>query len=276
MNHYEIIESLTGRTREEITLSSNGFLSHGYVINGGELIFKFKKSPDVSYKNEELLLSFLNGQKLGINLQKVAFVSPDDDYIGLYGVKGSCIENKELSDDVRKSVGTQLGEFLKKLHALSPVCDGSCTLSYELSAWQERFIKSLPIIRRYFTEAETERLKSFMLETAPKKLISLGESYVFSHADLGEGNIFLDKNGRVGVIDFNESCYADEAADFMDIEDDMICEATLQSYGADETLREKVKIRRLIRPLFVIETYSVRGENAVEKYIDQIKKVLSD
>lgn len=271
MNHHEIIKALTGADKEKIHFSDNGFLSFGYIINDGEIIFKFRKKPSVSYKNEIELLSFLNAQSFGVNLQRVAFISPDDSYLGLYGVKGFCIENKALSEEVRESIGLQIGDFLKKLHSLSPHCNSNCSLDFELTAWQERFMKSLTIISRYFTEAETENLKLFMLEEAPKKLLSLGENYVFSHADLGEGNIFLDENGRVGVIDFNESGYADEAADFMDIEDDIICEAALQSYGANETLREKVRIRRLLRPLFVIETYAVRGDEATKKYINQIK-----
>lgn len=272
MNHYEIIEALTGRKKEEITFSDNGFLSYGYILNDGELIFKFRKNSDVSYKNEIKLLEFLNAQKLSVNLQKVAFVSPDDSYLGLYGVKGFCIESKELSDETRETIGTQLGKFMKKLHSLSPDCSGTYKLDYELYAWQERFLKSLPVISRYFNEEETEALKKIMLETAPQKLLGLGESYVFSHADLGEGNIFLDENGKVGVIDFNESGYADEAADFMDIEDDLICEVALSVYSADNTLREKVRIRRMLRPLFVIEAYSIRGDEAVERYINQIRK----
>lgn len=274
MNHHEIIKALTGADKEKIHFSDNGFLSYGYVINDGEIIFKFRKNPSVSYKNEIELLSFLNEQNFGVNLQRVAFISPDDNYLGLYGVKGFCIENKELTEETKQAIGSQIGYFLKKLHYLSPHCKGNYTLDFELSAWQERFIKSLPIICRYFTEGETEQLKKFMLEEAPKMLINLGENYVFSHADLGEGNIFLDEKGKVGVIDFNESGYADEAADFMDIEDDIICEAALKSYGADEVLREKVRIRRILRPLFVIETYAVRGDEAIQKYIKQIKDKL--
>ena len=272
MNHFEIIENLTDRKPEEIVFSDQGFLSYGYIINNGEIIFKFKKNPDVSYKNEIELLNFLNAQNLCVNLQKVAYISPDDSYVGLYGVKGFCIENKDLPDEIKRSVGTQIGLFLKELHNLKPDCNNRCSLQFELTAWQERFQKSLPVICRYFSEAETAKLKKFMLEEAPEKLSLLGEKYVFSHADLGEGNIFLDSENKVGIIDFNESCYADEAADFMDVEDDIICEAALISYGADDVLREKVQIRRMIRPLFVIETYSSRGNEATEKYINQIKK----
>lgn len=272
MNHYDIIEKLTGRSKEEIVFSDNGFLSYGYIIGDGEIIFKFKKNSSVSYKNEVELLNYLNGQNFNINLQKVAYVSPDDSFVGIYGVKGVCIENKELSPEAKTEIGKSLGEFLKKLHSLKPDCNNRYSLQFEITAWQERFLKSMDIIKRYFTGTEMEKLKSFMLETAPGKLLALGEKAVFSHADLGEGNIFLDSNGTVGVIDFNESGYADEAADFMDIEDDTICESALTSYGADEVLREKVRLRRLIRPLFVVETYAIRGDEAAVKYIEQIKK----
>jgi len=272
MNHYDIIEKLTGRSKEEIVFSDNGFLSYGYIIGDGEIIFKFKKNSSVSYKNEVELLNFLNGQNFNINLQKVAYVSPDDSFVGIYGVKGVCIENKELSPEAKTEIGKSLGEFLKKLHSLKPDCNNRYSLQFEITAWQERFLKSMDIIKRYFTGTEMEKLKSFMLETASGKLLALGEKAVFSHADLGEGNIFLDSNGTVGVIDFNESGYADEAADFMDIEDDTICESALTSYGADEVLREKVRLRRLIRPLFVVETYAIRGDEAAVKYIEQIKK----
>ncbi len=274
MNHYKIIACLTGRKREEITFSDNGFLSYGYIIGDGEIIFKFKKNSSVSYKNEVELLNFLNSQNFDINLQKVAFVSPDDSYVGLYGVKGVSIESNELSPETKIAIGTQLGKFLKKLHILTPDCNNRYSLQFELAAWQDRLIKSMEFTSRYFTEGETEKLKKFMLETTYEKLLALGEKAVFSHADLGEGNIFLDSNGTVGVIDFNESGYADEAADFMDIEDDTICEAALTSYGADEALREKVRLRRLIRPLFVVETYAIRGDDAVIKYIEQLKNVI--
>ena len=33
----------------------------------------------------------------------------------------------------------------------------------------------------------------------------------------------MDQDGKVGVIDFNETCYLDEAADFMDVNDNKLC-----------------------------------------------------
>ncbi len=99
---------------------------------------------------------------------------------------------------------------------------------------------------------------------------------MFSHGDLGDGNIYIDENGQVGVIDFNESGYLDEAADFMDIMDADICGAMLDRYGADETLRRKVEIRRAVRPMFVIGTYAELGEAAMEPFLRQLRAWLKE
>lgn len=123
MNHYEIIESLTCRKREEITFSDNGFLSYGYIIGDGEIIFKFKKNETVSYQNEIEILNYINSRKLGVNLQKCAFASHDDSYLGIYGVRG--FDWKEPyhfrivmlpeADELRAAM-RRMGEFLDGYH----------------------------------------------------------------------------------------------------------------------------------------------------------------
>ena len=60
----------------------------------------------------------------------------------------------------------------------------------------------------------------------------------------------------MGIIDFNESCYPDEAADFMDIGDERICAEMPERYGADAVLRRKVVICRRVRPPVVVQTLS--------------------
>lgn len=75
---------------------------------------------------------------------------------------------------------------------------------------------------------------------------------------------------------FNESCYLDEAADFMDFEDDRLCTEVLDAYGADELLREKVMIRRVVRPMFVIGTYRDRSEEEILRFVDRIRRWLVD
>lgn len=108
----------------------------------------------------------------------------------------------------------------------------------------------------------------------PDMLRGLGEKRVFPHADLGDGNIFIDGGGKVGVIDFNESGYIDEASDFMDITDNDLCAVMLDTYGADENLRKKVEMQRRIRPIFVLDVYAERDEDTVQKLIQQIRNNL--
>ena len=75
----------------------------------------------------------------------------------------------------------------------------------------------------------------------------------------------MDNELKVGVIDFSESGLLDEAADFMDISSDTIREEMLNAYGATQDLREKVKIRRDIRPLIVLKPYLTRNDPTIIK-----------
>ena len=115
----------------------------------------------------------------------------------------------------------------------------------------------------------------FVYSIVPEKLYSLGEKIVFSHGDLGMGNIFVDDNDKIGIIDFGESVYLDEAADFMDIEDNKLCEEILSSYSADDILKEKVTIRRAVRPMFVIGAYRDRTEDEIQRFVDKIHNWLN-
>ncbi len=105
-----------------------------------------------------------------------------------------------------------------------------------------------------------------MFEAVPKELIRLGEKLIFSHGDLGDGNILVDKNGKVGIIDFSEILYLDEAADFMDVSSNELREQMLDTYGADDILKEKVALRVLTRPLFVLGDYIKRGNIYLIQY----------
>ena len=146
------------------------------------------------------------------------------------------------------------------------------SVNEELKAWQERFEKSKDLLSHYFEDGEIKKMNDFVFSTAPTRLSSLGKNMVLSHGDLGMGNIFVDENDKIGIIDFSESIYLDEAADFMDIEDDRLCQEVLNAYNADNTLREKVAIRRTFRPMFVIGTYRNRPENEIMRFVDKIRE----
>ena len=269
----KIIEKLTGITPSHIKLADDGFWSRGYVIDGGRIVFKFKKAPEVSYQTEIKMLEFVNSLDLGINTQKVGWISPDNSYLGIYGVIGQALNMVQSPDYA--SIARQFANFLHQLHKAQPKNISEMTLEEEITAWQERYRKSHDELLKYFTESEIARLDEFILKTVPAKLRKLGENLVFSHGDLGDGNIFIDTAGKIGIIDFSEMLYLDEAADFMDIESDELRTQILDAYGANKILCEKVRLRVLVRPLFVFGDYARRGDTKyIIKLVDKIRELL--
>ena len=269
-----LVSTLARVDEKDIEFSDDGFLSRGYVIDDGRIVFKFKKQPDVSYKNEIKMLNFVNSLGLNVNLQKVGWASDDDSYLGIYGVIGKSLEKIELTDEARDSYAKQIADFLRRLHSESFEDAEKLSVADEIKAWQERFEKSMDVLSRYFEESEIKKMNTFVYAYVPEKLTALGEKMVFSHGDLGMGNIFVDENGKIGIIDFSESIYLDESADFMDIEDDKLCGKILDYYNADDTLREKVKTRRAVRSMFVIGTYRDRPE--ITRFVEKIREWLKE
>lgn len=261
----KIVSSLTSVAPEKIEFSDDGFLSRGYIIDGGRIVFKFKKWPEISYKNEIKILNAINSLDLGATLQKVGWTSENDEYLGLYGVIGKTIKSGP------SKYGGQIGTFLRNLHELKIEGATFVPLEKEFTIWADRFSRSKDILSRYFTEAEIAKIEEFVTIDVPKELTALGEKPVFSHGDFCLGNIFANDSGKIGVIDFSEGGYLDEAADFMDMENDELCEEVLDVYGADETLRRKVAIRRAAHPMFTIGTYRDRDESELKYFVDKIK-----
>lgn len=272
----DMVMRLTGAEEWRITRSDDGFLSRGYVIDGGRTVFKFRKRPDAVYDSEIRILNELQKLELDINLQSVGWTAADGSYLGLHGVLGQSLERMLPTMEQKQGIGRQLGDFLRQLHAAAPEDMPVCSLADEIAAWQRRFLAGREIFETHFTPGETARMTAFVMDGVPEVLTGLGEKLMFSHGDLGDGNIYIDENGRVGVIDFNESGYLDEAADFMDIMDTDICAVMLDRYGADETLRRKVRIRRAVRPMFVIGIYAELGEAAIEPFLRQLRAWLKE
>ena len=270
-----IIKSHLGKTPKDIKLSNLGSYSRAYIINKGEIVFKFKKRPGVTYKNEAKILKIIENLDLKINTQRIFRESEDDSFLALYGVKGKSIKNQSLSESEKTKIVKNLAEFLKNLHSKTPENLNKTSLDEEISAWQERFARSEKALKNYLTKTELEKAKDLIINQVPEKLKQLGEKPVFSHGDFWENNIFLDENNNLGIIDFSDAGYYDEAADFTYLESDELTEKILDYYDADETLREKVRLRRLIKPMFVISAYLTPENNpALKSYATKIKTTI--
>lgn len=270
----QLVTKLTGVSSDKVSFSDNGFLSRGYIIENGRIVFKFKKWPEITYKNEIKMLNFVNSLNLDINLQKVGWISKEDSYLGIYGIIGDCLKGLTISDEQYKNYGTQIGNFLKDLHKTNFKEAETFPIKQEITAWQERYERSKDILSEYFSPEEIKKMDEFIYTILPKELLALGEKLVFSHGDLGLGNIFVDKNDKIGIIDFSESVYLDESADFMDMEDDRLLKEALDAYGADNVLRQKVTLRRAVHPMFVIGTYRDRSKDQIMYFVSKLREWL--
>lgn len=110
----QTIKQLTDISPSQIKLANDGFWSRGYVIDNGRIVFKFKKTPEVSYQTEIKALEFINSLNLGVNVQRVGWISPDDTYLGIYGVVGESLESNSGYD--KQAVAEQLASALRQLH----------------------------------------------------------------------------------------------------------------------------------------------------------------
>jgi len=242
-----VITELTGISADKIVLHEDGgFLSRGYVIGDGEIVFKFPKQDFVKYDNEANIVNFMNTRNFGVNLQRVKWLDKNYRYIGFYGVKGKPLSNvaSQLTKSQKENIGEQIGLFLKKLHSCTPqnaILKPSSHL--EINTWQQRFASQKDFFKKYFTAKEIKQISKVLADKI-NILNQLGEKLVFCHRDIRNGNLFLDDRGKIGIIDFDCAGYYDEANDFLLIEDEYILEYMMDSYGASETLRNKIKHRR--------------------------------
>jgi aminoglycoside phosphotransferase (APT) family kinase protein len=168
----------------------------------------------------------------------------------------------KLSEEQKRKVGTQIGLFLKKLHTIdykgiSPNNENSI-----IEWFQKSFCKRKRTLKKHFSENELGAVEE-LVTTLPQKSAKYGIEQVFCHGDLGYNNLLLTDNLEVGVIDFGDAGNLDKSYDFMGLEDDMLLDAAIITYGGDEVLREKVAIRRqllpLIEMLFLIDRKDIKG-----------------
>ena len=281
-NELAIIEQLTGVDQAKIQFSDNGFWSRGYIIDGGRIVFKFKKTPDFSYQSEIDALNYINTLDLGVLHQRVGWISPDDSYLGLHGVVGEPLvvasKNKPELNALYDldSIAQQLAEALTKLHRAQPEHPAIVSLEEEIATWQERIFDqhNWQTLAGFLTQAELTLVENFCRQTLPATLRALGATPVLTHGDLYKNNLFLNQQGKVGIIDFYRLQLLDEAADFMDISNDILREKILDYYGADPVLRQKVQLRASLRPIYLFGAFVSHPGQTTGKS-DQNQKQLS-
>ena len=148
----EIVSSITNEAFEDIEFVDIGWTSRVYIINRGELVFKFARNNQVvkEYKNEVLAYKYFKKKSFEVKLPIVKFQEANLRYFGYEGIVGEtldkCIDN--LSKKEKVIIGQRLSEFLKVLHESNLPNINKFNISYEEKEFFEKFSISEEFLKK--------------------------------------------------------------------------------------------------------------------------------
>ena len=249
----KIVSSLTGVRLEEIVYNDLGWTSRIYVINQGEIVFKFPRTQKIiqEYMKEIQIYYLLNDINIGVGIPQVRWQDSELRYFGYAGIPGATLDIclNELTTDTKVKIGKILGLFLKKLHTLDLKDANTYNIKDEIAEFQEIFRRGENEIQTAFTKKKFLNIKNFVFQEFPEKVLKLGLSKALCHSDLGFWNIIYNPSGNIGIIDFGDVSYCDFSRDFIGLSDPTILESALITYGEDSKLREKIILRMKSLPI---------------------------
>lgn len=241
---------LGGIDLDAISLNDSGWDSRVYEIKPYNYFFKFPRSDKIRrrYAHELEALRTANSLASNVHIPELLWVGERHTYFGYQGITGKPLRHilSELGKDQKQSIGKDIGEFLRLLHASKSAGLRVVSPQDEANQIQRWYTDNQREIAGLFTPAETTRLEKLVHETWPQQLLSLGSDPVLSHGDFHFENILFDTKEGVGIIDFGDAACYDRSKDFLELGEDLLMyESVLQSYGATpENLQEKIAIRK--------------------------------
>jgi serine/threonine protein kinase len=249
-----IVKKLTNVNDENrIVLNEIGWTSRVYIIDNGEIVFKFPRGRKWKEEcgHEFGILKLISEYEFNVNIPLIKWIGEDTSYVGFYGVQGKSMTTEtvdKLSETQKRELGAQIGLFLKKFHLID-YKGKSPNNESDIIEWLTKTLhKRKRILKKHFNQNELDTIEK-LVTSFPQKSANLGIEQVFCHCDLGYNNILLTDNLEVGIIDFGDAGIYEKSHDFTGLEDDVILDAAIIEYGDDEILREKVAIRRQLLPL---------------------------
>jgi aminoglycoside phosphotransferase (APT) family kinase protein len=255
----ELIRDLLDCDAEDIVYDDQGWDSRVYLVDEGNAVFKFPRSPTAKdqYRHEIDTLELLDGGLSGVRVPVVKWKGPDLSWFGYEGFVGQQLSDvlATLPAQMRELLGSSLGGFLAELHRLNLPGAPEMHLEQEVSEYSEKFQLAKSILRHALNSNEYGAVEKFMNETLPTELERLGVEPLLGHGDLGPWNIIVTDNDQLAVIDFGDVGYYDPSKDFSGFGDERIFESALASYGDDALLREKATLRINAFPILDIPFY---------------------
>eukprot|EP01117_Protostelium_nocturnum_P015854 TRINITY_DN6183_c0_g1_i1.p1 TRINITY_DN6183_c0_g1~~TRINITY_DN6183_c0_g1_i1.p1 ORF type:complete len:300 (-),score=56.12 TRINITY_DN6183_c0_g1_i1:12-839(-) len=272
-----MVESMTGC--HQIQFCDFGWSSRVYIAEGGRFVVKFPRTEAAKeeYKNEIAVLRLVENCDLNIRVPKILWNSSANEYIGYQGIVGERYDSisEKVDGDVKRRIGKQLGEFLKKLHSLE--VDGGRTVSIqdEIKDFQSKYRLALSVIQRDFSEEEQEKIRNLVFVEMPNEMERLGGEMKLCHGDLGYWNMILDDKGNIGVIDFGDAGYWDKSKDFIGMSDGETLDEAIKVYGDNEILRQKVAIRQKVLLLLDLPFFIGKGDKlGIQRTVAKIRSII--
>jgi aminoglycoside phosphotransferase len=261
----------------EVVFSDLGLTSRVYLINSGEIVFKFPRNNKIKeeYEREVLAYKIAHDIKADILIPEVQWEHPEKNYLGYKGVVGAPMDSavSTLTAAEKKKFGSQLGRFLRKFHKHDMENALLMSPEKEFAEYQHKLALGLPDIKKYFTEIEVARIQEYVLKEYPEKMRKLGFTKGLCHGDLGYWNIIYGSDGEVGIIDFGDVGYYDTSIDFAGMSDREILDAALESYEGNIP-REKVELRMKIIPVLDLPFFIGRNDQeGIKTTIARIREI---
>ena len=262
----DIVRALVGlATTEQVDFIDVGWDSRVYSVRGGEYYVKFPRSEKIRGRYTGQIAATRLAAKLGtdVSVPEIIWEHPEHAYFGYRGVPGQQLRDivPTLGYDEKRAVGQVLGNFLEAYHAQSLAGVRDLSPKAEVAQLQDWYARGLPESMKYFNEQERARLADLVAREWPLALNSISADPVLSHGDFHFSNILYD-NGRVGIIDFGDICYADRSKDFTDFDDKIIFEAALEAYGhMSPAMRRAIDLREHMTRVITLTAQLAKHDN---------------
>lgn len=125
-------------------------------------------------------------------------------------VDGEDLESQlpELSDTLQYAYGQHAGQILKKIHTIPAPID-------QLD-WEERFNRKMDYKIRKYLECSIhyDNGDAFIMYIQENRHLLKGRPQSYQHGDYHVGNMMLDRDGQLRIIDFNRNDYGDPWEEF--------------------------------------------------------------
>ncbi len=261
----------------QILFSDFGWTSRVYIVNSGEIVFKFPRSEKVKEEYALETLAYKVAHVVGgVLVPEIRWEHPSNAYLGYKGVVGEPGEKviASLSVAEKRNIGTQLGTFLKKFHRRDIADAPLISQEKEFAEYRHKLELGLSSIERYFSEDEVARIRCLVLEDYPRKMSQIGFQKGLCHGDLGYWNMICGLGGQIGIIDFGDIGYRDTSIDFAGMNDSAMLNAAIEAYGGDVS-EEKIALRMKIIPILDLSFFVGKKDRyGIEKTIARIREIV--